>query len=290
MNFKFHFMKYRHVMYIISAIMIAASIFSLSTRGLNYGIDFAGGISIEAKPTNADMTMDKMRSILAKYSPELQSVEQTGTVLIKIGLDVGADEAAQNQMVKEIKSSLGDSVEYRQVQIVGPKIGGELIRGGILAIIFAFLGMSLYIWVRYSGGYAFGALASMAHDFILLFGFFSVLGLEFNLTSIAVILMGIGYSVNDKVVNYDRIQENAKKYHKMDVIELVDKSINEMLVRTILTSVSTFLAVLALYFFGGAALRTFSLAMMFSIVLGTITSIFISNSLLINFDIRKGEE
>ncbi len=237
---KLHFMKYRKLSYWISGILVAISIVSLAVRGLNYGIDFAGGISMEVTPVAADYTIDKMRSDLSAFSPELQAVDG-GSILLRVGLPKGATDAEQNARVRDIKQILGNKVDYSQVQIVGPKIGGELVRGGILAILVSFVLMSVYIWIRYRGGYAVGSFVSLVLDFILMFGFFSVVGLEFNQTSIAVILMGIGYSINDKVVNYDRIDENIKKYHKMPMTDLIDLSINEMMHRTVMTSLSTIL-------------------------------------------------
>ena len=240
---------------------------------------------MEVTPVAETMTIDKMRSELAEFSPELQQIDGNA-ILIRLGLPKGVTDAQQNERVAQIKNILGDQVTYSQVQIVGPKIGGELIRGGILAIIFAFLMMAVYVWVRYRGGYAVGALVSLFLDFVLMFGFFSITGLEFNQTAIAVILTGIGYSINDKVVNYDRIEENVKKYHKMPMPELIDLSINEMFRRTMMTSVSTLLAMLGLFLFSGEVLREFAIAMTFSIVMGTFTSIYISNVVLLNFDLR----
>ncbi len=283
---KFHFMKYRKLSYWVSGILVALSIVSLLTHGLNYGIDFAGGISMEVKPIEASYTIDKMRSDLSAFSPELQSVDND-SILIRVGLPKGATDAQQNTRVAEIKQILGDKVQYSQVQIVGPKIGGELVRGGILAILVSFVLMSVYIWIRYRGGYAVGSFVSLVLDFVLMFGFFSITGLEFNQTSIAVILMGIGYSINDKVVNYDRIDENIKKYHKMPMTELIDLSVNEMLHRTIMTSLSTILAMVGLYFWGGVMLQEFAIAMTFSVVMGTLTSIYISNVILYHFNLRE---
>lgn len=283
---KFHFMKYRKLSYWVSGILVALSIVSLLTHGLNYGIDFAGGISMEVKPIEANYTIDKMRNDLSAFSPELQSVDND-SILIRVGLPKGATDAQQNTRVAEIKQILGDKVQYSQVQIVGPKIGGELVRGGILAILVSFVLMSVYIWIRYRGGYAVGSFVSLVLDFVLMFGFFSITGLEFNQTSIAVILMGIGYSINDKVVNYDRIDENIKKYHKMPMTELIDLSVNEMLHRTIMTSLSTILAMVGLYFWGGVMLQEFAIAMTFSVVMGTLTSIYISNVILYHFNLRE---
>ena len=245
---KLHFMKYRKLSYWISGILLIISIVALFTRGLNYGIDFAGGISMEVTPVQADYTIDKMRHDLAAYTPELQAVDNN-SILIRVGLPKGATDAQQNERVREIKDILSNRVEYSQVQIVGPKIGGELVRGGILAILVSFVLMAVYIWIRYRGGYAVGSFVSLILDFVLMFGFFSIVGLEFNQTAIAVILMGIGYSINDKVVNYDRIDENIKKYHKMPMDDIIDLSVNEMLSRTVMTSITTILALLGLFVF-----------------------------------------
>lgn len=286
---KLKFMKYRKLSYWISGLLVGLSILSLATRGLNYGIDFAGGISMEVTPVTADYTIDKMRHALAEFKPELQSIDNK-SILVRVGLPKGATDAQQNQRVSEIKNILGDNVQYSQVQIVGPKIGGELVRGGILAVLFSFVLMAIYVWVRYRGGYAVGSFLSLVLDFIIMFGFFSVTGLEFNQTSIAVILMGVGYSINDKVVNYDRIEENIKKYHKMPMSDLIDLSVNEMLRRTFMTGISTILAMVALYLFGGTMLQEFALSMTFAVIMGTMTSIYISNVILYHFNLRDIEE
>ena len=285
---KLHFMKYRKLSYWISAICIVLSILSIAFKGFNYGIDFSGGISMEVKPTTPEYTIDKMRHDLADFKPELQSVDGDA-ILLRVGLPKGSTDEQQNARVTEIKNILGENVTYSQVQVVGPKIGGELIRGGILAILVSFVMMSIYIWVRYRGGYAVGSFVSLIFDLILMFGFFSIAGLEFNQTAIAVILMGVGYSVNDKVVNYDRIDENIKKYHKMPISDIIDLSVNEMLYRTIMTSVSTILAMVGIYMFGGQMLREFAVAMTFSIISGTLTSIYISNVILYHFNLRETE-
>lgn len=286
---KLHFMKYRKIAYWISGALVALSVISLAFRGLNYGIDFSGGISMEVKPIVENYGIEQMRDALADFNPELQEVDGSA-ILLRVGLPKGSTDAQQNERVVEIKNILGDNVQYSQVQIVGPKIGGELIRGGILAILFAFIMMAVYVWIRYKGGYAVGAFGSLFLDFVLMFGFYSLVGLEFNQTAIAVILTGIGYSINDKVVNYDRIDENVKKYHKMPMADLIDLSVNEMLRRTMLTSVSTLLAMIGLFVFGGQLLREFALAMGFSIVMGTFTSIYISNMILYNFNLRDSDK
>ena len=283
---KLHFMKYRKLSYWISGALILLSVLSLLFRGLNYGIDFLGGISMEVTPTNAEYTIDKMRNALAEFNPELQQVDGKA-ILVRVGLPKGSTDAQQNERVSQIKNILGDNVQYSQVQIVGPKIGGELVRGGIWAILISFVLMSIYIWIRYRGGYAVGSFVSLLLDFVLMFGFFSVTGLEFNQTAIAVILMGLGYSTNDKVVNYDRIEENVKKYHKMPMTDLIDLSVNEMMRRTLMTSLSTLLAMVGLYIFGSTMLQDFAIAMTFAIIMGTLTSIYISNVILYHFNLRE---
>ena len=285
---KLHFMKYRKLSYWISAICIVLSILSIAFKGFNYGIDFSGGISMEIKPTSAEYTIDKMRHDLEQFKPELQAVDGDA-ILLRVGLPKGSTDEEQNARVAEIKNILGNHVTYSQVQVVGPKIGGELIRGGILAILVSFVMMSIYIWIRNRGGYAVGSFVSLIFDLILMFGFFSIAGLEFNQTAIAVILMGVGYSVNDKVVNYDRIDENIKKYHKMPISDIIDLSVNEMLYRTIMTSVSTILAMVGIYLFGGQMLQEFAVAMTFSVISGTLTSIYISNVILYHFNLRETE-
>lgn len=286
---KLQVMKFRKVSYVVSGIFILLSVLSLLVRGLNYGIDFSGGIAMEVKPIVQNYGIEQMRESLDEFSPELQEVDGH-SILIRVGLPKGATDATQNERVAEIKDILGDNVQYTQIQVVGPKIGGELVRGGILAILFAFVMMAIYVWIRYKGGYAVGAFCSLFLDFVLMFGFFSLTGLEFNQTAIAVILTGIGYSINDKIVNYDRIDENVKKYHKMPMADIIDLSVNEMLRRTMLTSVSTLLAMIGLALFGGQVLREFAYAMGFSVIMGTFTSIYISNIMLYHFNLRDSDK
>ena len=285
---KLRFMRYRRLAYFISILLLVCSIVSLATRGLNYGIDFAGGISMDVRSERAEYGIADMRKDLARFKPELQE-DNAGNVLVRIGLEKNATDERQNQTVKEIKDVLGGNVSYQQIRVVGPKIGGELVRGGILAIIFAFIMMGIYVWIRYRGCYAVGVFVSLTQDFILMFGFYSWAGLEFSQSAIAVILMGVGYSINDKIVNYDRIMENSKKYHKMPTLELIDLSVGEMLARTLMTSITTALGMVALLLFAGHVLGEFSTAMLFSIVSGTLSSIFVSNSILVYFKIRDNE-
>ena len=286
----FQFMKFRKMAYAIAAALVVLSVVSFFTRGMNYGIDFSGGLSMEVAPISADFGIEQMRSELSEFLPELQEFRETGTISVRVPMTQGATDAEHNEMTRAVRDILRDRVEFLEVRTVGPQIGGELIRGGIMAVFFAFILMSIYIWIRYRGGYAMSAFATLCLDFVLMFGFFSLVGLEFNQTAIAVILMAIGYSTNDKVVNYDRIEENSKKYHKMPIAQVIDLSVNEMLKRTIITSTTTALCMLGLFLFGGMMLRDFSIAMMFGILLGSMTSIFISNALLLNFNMRESDK
>ena len=286
---KLQVMKFRKLSYVVSGVFILLSVLSLLVRGLNYGIDFSGGIAMEVKPIVQNYGIEQMRESLDEFNPELQEVDGH-SILIRVGLPKGATDATQNERVAEIKDILGDNVQYTQIQVVGPKIGGELVRGGILAILFAFVMMAIYVWIRYKGGYAVGAFCSLFLDFVLMFGFFSLTGLEFNQTAIAVILTGIGYSINDKIVNYDRIDENVKKYHKMPMADILDVSLHEMLRRTLLTRVSTLLAMVGLALFGGQVLREFAYAMGFSVIMGTFTSIYVSNIMLYHFNLRDSDK
>ena len=284
---KLRFMKYRKLSYVISVVCMVIAIASIFVKGFNYGIDFSGGILMEFKPNSTEYTVDKIRHDLAEFKPEIQSEKGTDAVLLRVGLPKGVTDEQQQERMGQIQKILGDRVTFLKQEVVGPKIGGELIRGGIWSILVSFIMMSIYIWVRYRGGYAVGSFVSLVFDLVLMFGFFSLTGLEFNQTAIAVILMGVGYSVNDKVVNYDRIDENIKKYHKMPMSDVIDLSVNEMLYRTIMTSVSTILAMVGIYLFGGQMLRDFAIAMTFSIISGTLTSIYISNVILYHFNLRE---
>ena len=284
---KLRFMKYRKLSYVISVVCMVIAIASIFVKGFNYGIDFSGGILMEFKPNSTEYTVDKIRHDLAEFKPEIQSEKGTDAVLLRVGLPKGVTDEQQQERMGQIQKILGDRVTFLKQEVVGPKIGGELIRGGIWSILVSFIMMSIYIWIRYRGGYAVGSFVSLVFDLVLMFGFFSLTGLEFNQTAIAVILMGVGYSVNDKVVNYDRIDENIKKYHKMPMSDVIDLSVNEMLYRTIMTSVSTILAMVGIYLFGGQMLRDFAIAMTFSIISGTLTSIYISNVILYHFNLRE---
>lgn len=278
-----NFLKFRKLGYVFSVSLILASIMILIFNGLNLGIDFSGGILLDVK-SNEVFNLDKIRKDLSKFSPELQSVGDGTQISIRLQV---SDEAKQQETVDEIKTILGgDKVEYRNVQLVGPKVGGEIIRKGIYAIFFSLLAIALYIWIRYDFGFGIGAILSLLHDVILTFGFLSLFRIEFSLTTVAAILTIVGYSINDTVVSYDRVRENLKKLKGRSLFDIINISTTETFTRTTLTSFTTFIAVFALFMFAGPVLRSFSATMLFGILIGTYSSIFVAMPALLFFNVN----
>ncbi|MHA1540549.1 MAG: protein translocase subunit SecF [Alphaproteobacteria bacterium] len=273
---KINFLKRKTIAFIMSGILISASIGFLVTKGLNFGIDFTGGISVEVEKSEK-ITVSNLRNLLKEMNPEIQSSNSENTVSIRLPIK---KESEQKLQLANLKTILGADVSYRSVDMVGPKVGGELIEKGIYAIFLALFAIAFYIWIRFEMSFAIGALSALFHDIVLTLGFFSLIGLEFNLTAVAAILTIAGYSVNDTVVVYDRVRENLRKYRKKSLADLLNLSLNETLSRTILTSLTTFLAVIALVVFGGNVLGSFSYALLFGIVIGTYSSMFIAVPLL----------
>jgi preprotein translocase subunit SecF len=282
-------MSIHKIALVLSIIFMIGSLILVFTKGLNYGIDFAGGVLIEARiESNPDIA--KIREALSDKIDDIH-IQESGEndVLIRVS------KASQNQdkLIKKIQDILEenfDKVEYRKIDFVGPQVGSELIFKGFLALFLSFIFIMIYIWVRFDWQYGLGGIFALLHDAIVTLGFFSITGLEFNLTSIASILTIIGYSINDSVVIYDRIRENLRNFKKMDLITLINSSTNSTLSRTILTASTTLISLLALIFFGGEALFSFSVATFFGIALGTYSSIYISAPILLYFDPRKKEE
>ena len=286
------FMGLRKIAFGLSGILIALSILVLVVSGLNMGIDFRGGIMIEVK-TPGPANLSAMRSSLSGLGLGEVALQEFGApddVLIRIERQPG-DSTAQQIAVDLVKQSLsgsvGPSIDYRRVEFVGPKVSAELLRDGSLALLFALAAMLVYIWFRFEWQFSVGAVAALTHDVILTFGMFAVTGLEFNLSSIAAVLTIVGYSMNDTVVVYDRVRENLRKYKKLDLAALLDLSMNDTLSRTVMTSVTTLLALAALAIFGGAVISGFTMAMMWGVVVGTYSSIFVAGPLLIFFGIRR---
>ncbi|MHA1549890.1 MAG: protein translocase subunit SecF [Alphaproteobacteria bacterium] len=274
---KFKFLKHKVLAWILSSILVVGSITLIATKGLTFGIDFTGGIAVEITK-NEGMTISGLRTKLSSLNPEVQSIGDGKTISIR--LQGSPDEAEEMANLKELKVILGDGINYRSVDLVGPKVGGELIERGVYALLLALLAIAAYIWIRFGTVFSIGAITALFHDVILTLGFFVLIDLEFNLTAVAAILTIAGYSVNDTVVVYDRVRENLRKYRKKEFKELLDLSLNETFSRTILTSVTTFLAVIALVVFGGSVLASFSYALLFGVLVGTYSSMYIAVPML----------
>ena len=278
----FNIIKYNKFFVMLATLLVCTSIYLLTTKSFNYGIDFSGGVLVEiktAEPTNIETIREKLKS----FSPEIQSEEGSNN-LFSIHLpQKNKTDAEITSMLLEVKKILGENIEYRNTQIVGPKVSGELIYDSIIAISLVLLVISLYIWLRFELPFAIGAGLSLLHDILLALGMLLITRLEFNLTTLASLLTLIGYSINDTVVIYDRIRENLKLHKAKPIEEIINLSINETFSRTILTSITTFLAVLTIFLFGGEVLRGFSGVMLFGIVAGTYSSTFLSTSSLVIF-------
>lgn len=289
----FDFIRYRLVAFGITAVLVLGSLTLIVVKGFNFGIDFAGGILIEAQSTEGPADLHAMRTSLSALELGEVSLQQFGTtgrdVMIRVQRQAG-DEKAQMAALAKVKDTLGNGYSYRRVEIVGPKVGDELVRDGILAVVFALGAIALYIWFRFEWQFGIGALVSTFHDVITTFGLFALTGLEFNLTTVAAILTIAGYSVNDTVVEYDRVRENLRKYKTMSIYDLINLSVNETLARTILTVTTVFVTVLALLFFGGEVLRGFAIAMLWGLVIGTYSSIYVAMPMLIYFNLRSGKD
>ena len=278
----FNIIKYNKFFVMLATVFVCTSVYLLTTKSFNYGIDFSGGVLVEiktAEPTNIETIREKLKS----FSPEIQSEEGSNN-LFSIHLpQKNKTDAEITSMLLKVKKILGENIEYRNTQIVGPKVSGELIYDSIIAISLVLLVISLYIWLRFELPFAIGAGLSLLHDILLALGMLLITRLEFNLTTLASLLTLIGYSINDTVVIYDRIRENLKLHKAKPIEEIINLSINETFSRTILTSITTFLAVLTIFLFGGEVLRGFSGVMLFGIVAGTYSSTFLSTSSLVIF-------
>jgi SecD/SecF fusion protein len=251
------------------------------------GIDFRGGSIIEVQSRAEAADAGDVRQRLTALDLGEVQVQEFGSprdLLIRIGTQEG--DTAEQAALDAVQSELAEDYEFRRIEVVGPTISAELARAGTIAVIVAMFAMLVYIWLRFEWHFAVGAILSTIHDVVLIIGFYVIMGLEFNLTSIAAVLTVVGYSINDTVVIYDRIRENLRKYKKMPLSDLIDLTLNQTLSRTILTGVTTLLALGALYFFGGEVIASFTIAMIFGILVGTFSSIFVAAPLLIFFNLR----
>jgi len=278
-----NFNKYYKKFNFLSLFLVSISILFLLFKGLNYGIDFKGGTLIELRSQNPSLTVSEIRSAFLRMNLGDVNVKNFGNkndYLVKIEKKKNNNE----DFIAEIKESLifelGDNFNFRRVESVGPKVSDELLKSGIIAIIASLTCMLIYIWLRFEWQFSIGAIAALVHDVILTLGFFSFLSLEINLSIVAAVLTIVGYSMNDTVVIFDRVRENLLKHSSKKINEITNISINETLSRTIITSLTTLLALLSIFIFGGAILKGFSFAMILGVVFGTYSSIYIANPIL----------
>lgn len=279
-------MSFHKIALILSIICILATFPLVFFKGLNLGIDFAGGILIEVRiKDNTDIA--KIREVISEEISDVQ-IQNSGIedVLIRVAKS-GEDQSLVVKKVQHILQKNFSAIEYRKISYVGPQVGLELMIKGIVALLLSFVFIMIYVWIRFDWQFGLGGIFALIHDAALTIGFFAISGLEFNLTSIAAILTIIGYSINDSVVIYDRIRENMARFPKMTLFELINSSANSTLSRTILTAGATIVSLLALIFYGGEALFSFSCATFFGILVGTYSSIYISAPILIYLDPRR---
>ena len=265
---------------ILSIILFILSVIFITFKGLNYGIDFKGGTLIELRSINTDVSL--IRNSLNDMSlgdVNVKKFGKEGDFLIKV-----EEQGDNNNLIPKIKQKLSDSlnseINFRRVENVGPKVSAELLQSGIIAITLSLAAMLFYIWVRFEWQFSVGAIVALFHDVVITLGVFSLLSLEINLSIIAAVLTIVGYSMNDTVVIYDRVRENLGKYHKLEIANIANLSINETLARTIITSVTTLLALFSIFILGGEILRGFSFAMILGVFIGTYSSIFVASPIL----------
>jgi preprotein translocase SecF subunit len=284
------FIKHRTLAMGLSIFLMIASIGVFFTHGLNFGIDFKGGTLIEASAEDA-VDIAALRDRLNGMDigeVQIQEFGKETDVLIRIAKADGAVDASQDlSAVQVVRDELAQDYDIRRVEIVGPQVSAELIQTGILAVVVAICSMLIYIWFRFEWQFSVGAVLALVHDVVLTIGIFSLLQLDFNLSILAAILTIVGYSMNDTVVVYDRVRENLRKFKKMGLHELLDIAINETLSRTVMTSVTTLLALLALYVLGGEVIRGFTFAMIWGVLVGTYSSIFIASPLLMWLGVKR---
>ena len=285
------FLGVRKAAIALSATMIAASLAIFFTLGLNFGIDFRGGVTIEAR-TEGPADLAQIRSVtggLGLGDVSVQEFGQPEDVLIQVEEQPG-DGDAQQAVVNVVKDALTEAIpgiEFRRVEVVGPKVSGELIQAGVMAILLAVAAVLIYIWLRFEWQFSLGAVAALVHDVIITIGVFSLVQLEFNLSIIAALLTIVGYSLNDTVVVFDRVRENLRRFKQKPLIEVLNLSINETLSRTVMTSVTTLIALGSLYFLGGEVIRGFTFGMILGVIVGTYSSVFVASVILLWLGVKR---
>ena len=273
---------------IISLVLVIISLSLLVFKGLNFGIDFKGGTLIELRSTDTKINVSSLRDNLNQMNLGDVSVKTFGN---KTDFLIKFENDNNKNVIEEIKTNLdksfGNNFNFRRVENVGPKVSAELLKSGVIAVSVSLILMLIYIWIRFEWQFSFGAILALFHDVIVTLGLFSFLGLEINLSIIAAVLTIVGYSMNDTVVIFDRVRENLRKYSDIKIFELTNISINETLSRTLITSITTLLALLSIFFFGGEILKGFSLAMIFGVIFGTYSSIYIANTVLVRLNVSQ---
>jgi preprotein translocase SecF subunit len=287
------FVRYQYWAYAFSGAMILLTLILLPTKGLNFGIDFQGGILIEVGMPGPATDLAAMRSTLQDLGLGEVALQEFGgpaNVLIRIERQAGGERgqlAAVNKVKAAFAERFGQDVSYRRVEFVGPKVSEDLLWAGTQATVYALIAILFYVWFRFEWQFAVGAVVALIHDAMTTLGLFSLFGLEFNLTTIAALLTIIGYSVNDTVVIYDRIRENLRRYKAMPLPELIDRSINETLARTVMTSLTVLLALVALVVAGGPVIRDFTIAMLWGVVIGVYSTVYVASPMVLHLHLRR---
>ena len=284
-----YFNKFYKSFNILSGILIIASLVFLVFKGLNFGVDFKGGTLIELRTDKSSANITKIRDSFNQMNLGDVSVKNFGNetdFVVKFEKQNSNDPQFIEQIKTKLSNSIG-TVDFRRVENVGPKVSAELLRSGVIAIALSLAAMLLYIWIRFEWQFSLGAILALFHDVIITLGVFSVFSLEINLSIVAAVLTIVGYSMNDTVVIFDRVRENLRKYADVKIFELTNISINETLSRTIITSVTTLLALLSIFIFGGEILKGFSLAMILGVIFGTYSSIYIANPVLVSLKVSQ---
>ena len=289
-DYKFNFNKYFKVFNIFSFVLVFISVALLIFKGLNFGVDFKGGTLIELRATDKQITISQVRQSFLNMNLGDVTVKEFGKnndFLIKFEKKENSNKNLIVQIKEDLTKSLGPGFNFRRVESVGPKVSSELLRSGIIAIGLSLVAMLIYIWIRFEWQFSIGAILALFHDVLLTLGIFSLFSLEINLSIVAAVLTIVGYSMNDTVVIFDRVRENLKKFSDVKILDLTNISINETLSRTIITSVTTLLALVSIYVFGGEILKGFSLAMILGVIFGTYSSIYIANPILILLNVSQ---
>ena len=288
-DLKINFLRFKNFASLLSLLAIILSLTFLVYKNLNFGIDFKGGTLIELKKTD-NLSLSQIRSELASLNigdVQVQTFGSENNILIRIENSSSLTSNADLTTSELITEKLGGDVIIQRTEIVGPKVSSELIQKGVVAIVIAVFLMLFYIWIRFEWQFSIGAVTALIHDVLITIGLFAFLQIEFNLSIIAALLTIIGYSMNDTVVVYDRIRENLRKYKQMPVLDLINQSLNDTMSRTLLTSVTTLLALFSLYFLGGEVLKGFTLAMIIGVFIGTYSSVFIASQIILYLNVKR---